>query len=235
MQLLVAAETVLLVLLLLLVAGLLRSHAEILRRLGPAEGEAEERPGLEVLTSPAPEAAPERGAEPAARDVAGVTLDGDAVQVGLAGDAPPTLLAFLSSGCTTCRSFWEGFAGGEPELLEGVRLLIVPEDGSRESPARLRRLAGAGGAGLPVILSSAAWSDYGVPASPYFVLSVGGRIRGEGSAEGWPQLTSLLADALEDERLAGGPGRARRVDATLAAAGIAAGHPSLDPPGGPPA
>ena len=35
MTVLVAYETVLLVLLVLLVAGLLRSHAEILRRLGP--------------------------------------------------------------------------------------------------------------------------------------------------------------------------------------------------------
>ena len=36
MEALVAVETVLLVLLVVLVAGLLRSHAEILRRLGPA-------------------------------------------------------------------------------------------------------------------------------------------------------------------------------------------------------
>ncbi|MEA2353553.1 MAG: hypothetical protein QOJ14_1967, partial [Thermoleophilaceae bacterium] len=35
MTALVAVETLLLVLLILLVAGLLRSHAEILRRLGP--------------------------------------------------------------------------------------------------------------------------------------------------------------------------------------------------------
>ena len=41
MTVLVACETVLLALLVLLVAGLLRSHAEILRRLGPASAEAE--------------------------------------------------------------------------------------------------------------------------------------------------------------------------------------------------
>jgi hypothetical protein len=34
---LVAVETVLLVVLVVLVAGLLRSHAELLRRVGPAE------------------------------------------------------------------------------------------------------------------------------------------------------------------------------------------------------
>ncbi|MBV9193079.1 MAG: hypothetical protein JO168_02960, partial [Solirubrobacterales bacterium] len=35
---LVAVETALLVVLVVLVAGLLRSHAELLRRVGPAEG-----------------------------------------------------------------------------------------------------------------------------------------------------------------------------------------------------
>src|SRR5436305_980589 len=40
MTVLVACETLLLVLLVLLVAGLLRSHAEILRRLGPPEDDS---------------------------------------------------------------------------------------------------------------------------------------------------------------------------------------------------
>jgi hypothetical protein len=226
MQVLLAAETLLLVLLVLLVAGLLRSHAEILRRLGPPAHE--EGPALEVVASPAPAAAPARGTEPPALDVAGITMDGDAVQVGLAADARPTLLAFLSSGCVACRPFWEGFVAGEPALPKDVRLLIVPEDGSRESPSRLRRLAPPGS---PVVLSSVAWADYAVPASPYFVLTAGGRIRGEGSAEGWAQLASLLADALDDERTAGGgSARARRAETTLAAAGILPGHPSLRPP-----
>jgi hypothetical protein len=224
---LVAAETVVLVLLVLLVVGLLRSHAEILRRLGPPEEEGEAAPALDVVAAgpPPPEAAPERGEAPVARDVAGTTLAGDAVQVGLAGEGPPTLLAFLSSGCTACQAFWAGFAAGE-ELPGGVRLVVVTEDGSRESPSRLRRLAPPE---TPVVLSSAAWADYAVPASPYFVLATAGRVRGEGSAEAWPQLSSLVADALEDEALAGGAGRARRAEAALSAASIRPGHPSLDP------
>jgi hypothetical protein len=228
MAVLVAAETVLLVLLVLLVVGLLRSHAEILRRVGPPEEDAAAPgPALDVVAAgpPPPEAAPERGEAPAARDVAGTTLRGDAVQVGLAGDAPATLLAFLSSGCTACQAFWSAFAGGE-DLPGQVRLVVVTEDGSRESPSRLRRLAPPE---IPVVLSSAAWADYAVPASPYFVLTAGGRVRGEGSAEAWPQLASLVADALEDEALGGGAGRARRAETALSAAGIAPGHPSLDP------
>ena len=40
MTALVSVETVLLVLLIVLVVGLLRSHAELLRRLGPGDGAA---------------------------------------------------------------------------------------------------------------------------------------------------------------------------------------------------
>lgn len=214
-----AAETLLLVLVLVLVAGLLRSHAEILRRLGPGEEE--------------PASLPEPAAERAgavAPDVVGLSLDGDAVGVSPASGR--TLLAFLSSGCETCRTFWAGFGEDRPGL-EGLRVVAVTKDGSHESPARLRELATGD---VPVVLSSAAWADFDVPGSPYFVLCDGGRVRGEGSAAGWAQLASLLRDALLDEELAGrsGPDRARRADAVLAAAGIAPGHPSLYPGDTPP-
>lgn len=213
MPVLVAAETVLLVLLLLLVAGLLRSHAEILRRLSSlGEDEPAALPQLAVHRS-----------DPAAPEVTGLTLDGDAVGVSLAGG--PTLLAFLSSGCTTCREFWPALGD---RVLDGVRVVAVTKDGSHESPARLRELATGD---VPLVLSSAAWTDFDVPGSPYFVLCEGGRVRGEGSATGWEQLGSLLGDALEDERLAGsaGPARGRRADDALSAAGIEPGHPSLYP------
>src|SRR3954449_6848514 len=54
MEVLVAVETVLLALLVLLVAGLLRSHAEILRRLGPADESA--APGASDPALPEPPA-----------------------------------------------------------------------------------------------------------------------------------------------------------------------------------
>jgi hypothetical protein len=223
MEVLVGAETLLLVLLVLLVAGLLRSHAEILRRLGPAAEDSD------APLTPAPTAAPARSPRAPAHDLAGLTPAGDAVQIGLARDGPPTLLAFLTTGCAACRPFWTDWADGAGKLPGGLRLVIVPEDGSRESPARLRRLAPPSAV---VVLSSAAWADYAVPAAPYFVLAAGGRVRGEGSAAGWPQLGSLVADALEDEGLAGGGGeRGARAEAALSAAGIGPGHPSLRPPG----
>jgi hypothetical protein len=232
---LVAGETLLLVLLTVLVAGLLRSHAEILRRLGPPDDEAGDD-GLVVRQQSAPTRAE---GQLAAADVAGATLRGDTVKVSLAAGSPPTLLAFLTSGCTSCQGFWEAFgSGGLDELPHGVRVVAVAKDGSRESSSRLRELAPDG---LPVVLSSAAWDAYSVPGSPYFVYVEDGTIHGEGAASQWPQLASLLRDAVEDARLRGsgpdaassGERRAARADSALEAAGIGTGHPSLYPTGRP--
>ena len=182
MTALVACETVLLVLLSILVVGLLRSHAEILRRLGrPEADEGEALP---------PASAADSGVR-AADDVAGVTPAGDAIQVGLGPGAPTTLLAFLGSGCSSCHELWEGLAPERRDLPGDLRVVVVAQDPARESPSRLRRLSPPD---LPVVMSSAAWEHYGVPGSPYFVLVDGpsGRVSGEGAAVGWPQLTSLL-------------------------------------------
>jgi hypothetical protein len=208
---LVSVETVLLVLLVLLVAGLLRSHAEILRRLGPA--------GDDARPAPPPGPRPERAAP-----VAGVTPEGDAVALDFGGGASrPTLLAFLTTGCSVCAGFWGAL--GE-RRLPGVQTVIVTHGSERERPARLRSLAPAG---VPVVMSSRAFEDYAVPGSPYFVLVDGG-VLGEGSASSWEAVASLVGDALADERDArGGQRRAEQVDEILAAAGIGPGHPSLYP------
>jgi hypothetical protein len=235
MTALVVCETLLLVVLTFLVAGLLRSHAEILRRIGPPGDEAGDEEALGLRRH-----APARGGgELAAHDVAGATLAGDSAKVSLATGAPPTLLAFLTSGCSSCAGFWAALGtDGAEELPADVRVVAVTKDGSHESPSRLRELAPDG---LPVLLSSAAWADYRVPGAPYFVYVEDGAIHGEGSASQWPQLASLLRDAVADARLAGGrePGgpagerRAARADEVLRAAGVGPGHPSLYPAGRP--
>jgi hypothetical protein len=80
-------------------------------------------------------------------------------------------------------------------------------------------------------MSSAAWRDYAVPATPYFVYVEGGHVHGEGSASGWEQILALLRDATEDRHHTEGEGDdAQRV---LASAGIGPGHPSLYPAGRP--
>ncbi|MBV8941849.1 MAG: hypothetical protein JO342_11245 [Solirubrobacterales bacterium] len=237
MVVLVACETLLLVLLVVLVVGLLRSHAEILRRLGPPREDGDEEfqqdPGLpgQLRQGPSLPSPRQRAGGREGHDVVGTTLAGDAVKLGLGKDAPPTLLAFLSSGCSVCQRFWDDLRSGRrpPELAPGIRFLAVTKDPSEESPARLGELAGAE---IPVVMSSAAWLDYGAPAAPYFVYLEAGDVYGEGSASSWRQIASLLRDAIDDQAFVrGGERRTREVDRVLASAGIEAGHPSLYPAG----
>jgi hypothetical protein len=199
----VSIETVLLVLLLVLVAALLRSHAEILRRLGPE--------GAEPPRLPDPPAGARH--ETSAPEIAGDTPIGDAIKLSLSGG--PTLLAFLSTGCTSCGRFWETL-GAHP-LPDGLQPMIVTRGPDREQRSKLRSIAPAA---VPVVMSSPAWEDYAVPGSPYFVLVEGGEIRGEGVATTWDALASLVGDAVEEQR---------GVDERLAAAGIGPDHPSLFP------
>jgi hypothetical protein len=226
MTALVSVETVLLVLLLLLVAGLLRSNAEILRRLG-ASGEQ----GSAGAAIPQPPLRSPGSAQPAAA-LSGPAPNGDAVTLDLgAAGSPPTLLAFLTSGCNTCAGFWETL--GEPRLPAEIQPVIVTHGADRERPRRLASLAPPG---VPVVMSSQAWEDYAVPGSPYFVL-VAGTVLGEGAAMSWQALASLVGDAIEDQEMPippgsgarGGPARTRRIDDVLAASGIGPGHPSLYP------
>ena len=215
---LVSVETVLLVLLVVLVAGLLRSHAELLRRVESGGGSAPEPP------LPRPPTTGRDPGETRAAALTGVSPHGDPVALSFEGaGAPPTLLAFLTSGCSTCAGFWEALGD---RRVPGVQTVIVTHGSERERPALLRALAPAS---VAVVMSSAAWEDYRVPGAPYFVL-VDGEIRGEGVATAWPALASLVRDAIDDAREGGGgAARARGVDEALAAAGIHPGDPSLYP------
>ena len=237
-----AIEGVLLALALVFIAALLRSHAEILRRLAALEGSSE--PGLgahppDAIASSAPDRAP--GA------VVGQNLAGDAVSLSLAPGAPRTLVAFLSSGCVACRSLWSELREAPPALPAGTRLVILTKGPDRESPSALRAVSGR----TEVVMSSSAWDAFAVPATPHFALVDGGSgaILGRGSATGWSQIISLVADAEADAdavaagadgepaapraggsaRRGGSSARALRAEQTLARAGITAEHPSLYP------
>jgi hypothetical protein len=221
-------ETVVVVLLTLLVAGLLRSHAEILRRLhalgaGLDPDAAAEGPSP-TMSPPVDPRTPGSETFAAATDLDGAGLRDDAVHVSVVGARRCTLLAFLSSGCLTCQGFWEAFADGRGlDLSADIRLVVVTKDGGEESISALRRLAPPH---LPVVMSSAAWADYRVPGSPYFVLVDGrdGRVRGEGTGANWDQVKNLLRQALDDSP---GDGREVRIDRELLAQGLAPGDPSL--------
>ena len=212
-------DTVLLALALLYIVALLRSHADILRRLAVLEGER----GPAAIPPPPSEPGPT-----AASDIHGVTLDGDAVQLSLGDGTPATLLAFLSSGCTACGPFWDGLRADDAIRPLDERVVIITHDPARESRRRLRTLAPTD---IELVMAEDAWTEYNVPASPHFVLTDGtGAIRGRGSAVGWAQLLELVGESREDTGHASArttEQRARRAEQTLAEAGIVPGHPSL--------
>ena len=198
MAVLITVEAVAIALLAVLVAGLLRSHAEILRALHDAGIDTDHQ---DASVSPSPVRSPvvaNRANGARAADVVGVTPDDESVVIGVVGAQHDTALAFLSSGCITCAGFWSAFAERGAHALPGAgRAVIVTQDESEESGSKIRDLAPRG---VPVVMSSQAWADYGVPGAPYFVHVDGasGRVTGEGTASGWDQLTSLLGQAAAD-------------------------------------
>jgi hypothetical protein len=257
MTALVVTLAVVVALLVVLVAGLLRSHAEILRALHEAglshdpdarrtEGGPRPRPGDRIAP-----ATPPSGPSPEASDLSGVTPSGEAVAVGIVQAPEPTLLAFLSSGCLTCREFWETFADPGLDVPGGARLVVVTMSPEDESVAAIRRLASD--AAL-VVMSTTAWEAYQVEGSPYFVYVDGasGAVVGEGTATSWARVREMIDESVDDGALAAGRRRAAarkaraarrhladrereaRADDALLAAGIAPGDPRLYPATGGP-
>lgn len=231
MTILVGLETAVLVVLTVLVAGLLRAYGTVLRRLHeltPAEHGAD---GFRM--QPAPEEslpAPTPRAEwSAAHDVSGRAPDGEAVGVRVVGRENDTVLLFLSSGCSSCETFWTELA--EPGRPVAARLLIVTQGPEAESGDVI---AGLAPPGVDVVMSTEAWRDYEVPGSPYVVYVEGptGRVRGEGTGQSWTQVRAMV------ERAGAAPSDARdksrrdadqehEVDRALLAAGILPGDPRL--------
>jgi hypothetical protein len=257
----VVAEGVAILLLGLLVLGLLRSHALILKALHElgAGLELEKEAGTGVTTattgggsgSGGPGPVPvelESGVVPATRkdstrahDIIGTDLDRAERHLSVMAPGSRTLLAFLTSGCSVCQTFWEEFRGTVSVPGQG-ELHIVAKGPEEESITSLRSLAG----GREVVQSSAAWADYDIPGSPYFVYVENGQVTGEGSATTWAQVRDLMAQGVSDSEEARaaagrtGPGRLvgedlgrgerdalPRMDAELLAAGIGPGHASL--------
>lgn len=191
----VVALAVAVLLLSVLVAGLLRSHAEILKALHELGA------GLELdRTGPPPATAggvlaPRNSTSVMPDGVTGTTLDGESVGVSLTAGSP-VLLAFLSSGCTTCQAFWTAFADPQVRVPGGARLVVVTRSLSQESRSALAARAPEG---VALLTSSAAWEAFSVPGSPYFLLADGhGRVVGEGSAATWPAVCTLMAQAQAD-------------------------------------
>jgi hypothetical protein len=248
----VVAEGVAIALLAVLVVGLLRSHALILRALhelgaglelekgtpsrGGTGGTGGTTAPLNLQTGVVPTGRPSTGAT----DVVGRSVRDEEVSIPVTGSGRRTLIAFLSSGCSVCQTFWDELTAGPVEVPGGARLVVVAKGPEEESLSRLRELAADR---LEVVQSSGTWTDYAVPGSPYFVYVDDGTVIGEGSSTSWAQVRDLMgqavADATDARRVRDVPGGAGvttsgrddlgRVDRELLGAGIHPGHPSLYP------
>lgn len=246
MTALVIIQAVIIGILVVLVAGLLRSHADILRTLHDAglmehdEAAAVAGASASFNTQPGvPKPRPHIDADGQPYDVAGLTPTGGTARVAVTDTRHTTLLAFLSSGCLTCKDFWETFADDIELPGTDTRLVIVTQGPESESPSAVKALAPQH---ITTLMSTEAWDHYGVPVSPYFLL-VDGRnneIIGEGAANTWDSVSGLLAKALADTgrtplgtttkaSRATGSVREADTDAALQAAGIEPGDPSLYP------
>lgn len=254
MTALVVTLGVVIAILAVLVAGLLRSHADILRALhslGITEKDlddgsaADASPTARFQTRPGvPQPRANQG-EPTAHDITGATPSGGAARVAVVSTSHTTLLAFLSSGCLTCRDFWDAFADDITLPGTDTRLVVVTQGPDAESSSAIAKLAPAD---VTVLMSSEAWNDYGVPVSPYFLLIDGpsGTVIGEGAASSWESVSGMLEQALADGGIdssgkssatsrARGSVRQADTDAALTQAGIEPGDPRLyHPTDGPP-
>jgi hypothetical protein len=222
----------------LLVIGLLRSHAEILRALhdagisldperehdhDAAGGRGAGRTGA-FGTSPSGTPTFTSDTPPTIRTTEGVPEPAGATgrrAVDIAGITPnggtrtvsvaPSDQATLLAFLTTGCATCADFWGAFAEGVElppDTRLVVVTQGPETESPADVAAMAAPH---VLTIQSSEAWDDYGVPVAPYFALVDGRRgiVVGEGAAASWDRVRTLLDRALADAGYAGGQVRRR--------------------------
>ena len=191
----VVGLTVTVLLLGLLVVGLLRTQAEILRRLDSLGVRLDSDDASAPLTL-----GPTVRNRSAKTDLTGVTPFGDPTVVSLGVGEDPVLLAFLSTTCTSCTEFWDGL-DSDSMVLHNARYRVVPVTlgPDEESPSRAQKLANPG---VEVLMSSDAWAAFDVPGAPYFAVvdPEAGTVIGEGSASSMDSLVTFLGDAAGDRR-----------------------------------
>lgn len=217
----VIIEAVVIVLLLILVAGLLKSHAEILRRLDRLGSSAAD------IAPAEPRQPPTSGLGEVPTDaVTGVDPGGSAVNVSLRQRSGETLLAFLSTGCASCRVFWDEFATHPAMSNTDTRPIIVTKSPGSESPTQVAELAPRG---VRVVMSDTAWDEFRVPLTPYFMLvGTDGTILGEGSATNMDRLLDLLRGSAADSPVhMSTRQRERFTDDRLTSSGVEPGDASL--------
>ncbi|MFA9429556.1 hypothetical protein [Egicoccus sp. AB-alg2] len=236
MTIVVVALVVVVAVQLVLLVGLLRSHAEILRRLHELGAGIDPDQPADAAAAPAPPAgvaAFETGPAAAvegrtAPDVVGVSPGGELLALRVQEVRHDTVLVFLSSTCVGCKPYWPALEA--PDVPGDTRVVIVTREEPDEDRDAIARLAPAG---ATVVMSDATWDAHDVPGSPYVVHVDGttGRVRGEGTAGTWPAVRRLLLQGSAGrDKAAADSRRERDADRHLLAAGIAPGDPSLYQP-----
>lgn len=239
----VAALTIAVGLLTLLVLGVLRSHAEVLARLNAIASGSTGPAAPQGLTMPEGVVAPADGVSDAELTaLVGQDLDLQPLDISVvSGPGEFLLVAFLSTTCLTCMDIWRDvIAGGEESAMidagAGGRAAVAIALKGRELENLGKARALTEETPVPVLFSQEAWDALEVPGSPYFALLErrNGRVVGAGSAQSWPQIMSLASDGMlelsvhnGDERRRGYRGIIAREDEDLRRAGIGPGHPSL--------
>ncbi len=131
----------------------------------------------------------------AAPELAGVSPAGDPVRIET-GAGTRLVVAFLTSTCTTCGTFWAALgvdrSGATGALTPSPALVVVTPDPTTEDR---RAVAGLAPASAPVVMSTDGWVSWGVFGSPFFVVVADGMIVAEGVASDWEEMLDLIPAA----------------------------------------
>jgi hypothetical protein len=130
-----------------------------------------------------------------ASDVAGRSPYGTMLSISVVSAGGSTLLAFLTSRCATCSTFWDALASRGFRAPSGARIVVVTKGEEAESSTSLRELAPPD---VPVVMSSDAWEAYGVTVAPYFAYVHGdsATVVDEVAPDSWDDVVSMSDRAL---------------------------------------
>lgn len=168
------------------VALLAQSHRALLQRLDLADAEMSRQASS---TTPAHTNGRRKAVGSVVPPIVGRTLGGEPVTREFS-QTRRTLIAYLSSSCHTCATFWNQFRAVSP-VNDDLDVVIVTKDARSEQVEAITDLAPPG---VDVVLSSASWDAVDVPGSPWFVSVAAGTsvIDGAMTATTWRQLSRAL-------------------------------------------
>jgi hypothetical protein len=126
--------------------------------------------------------------------VSGVSSAGEPIELRLDEVGGRILLAFLTTDCLGCQTFWDVLRRVEDSHLPSdVSAVVVTKGPSSVAPGEVGASA-AGFGPVPVIMSDQAWADYRVTSYPFFVVAEARSriVIGEAVGLGWDDVLALL-------------------------------------------